>query len=235
MLLSLAAFTANTALAAPNCPPLGPVFEIPLNFNSSIIRAAIANVTETLTARDLDNGPGVRANETSYSIEVFSISEQNPLIFDWHHTAPALARTNTTGVKKVDGNTVYRLGSLTKVHTVYAWLALDGDEKWNEPITKYVPELAAAAKRAKDDPVRHVAWDEVTIGSLAAQLSGAIRDCKVPQCSSDLDTDLNRWHPRGNHTAVQPKHPGWYRLPSSQLVRPNSQPMRCLATLQQNS
>ncbi|AEO59506.1 hypothetical protein MYCTH_2128565 [Thermothelomyces thermophilus ATCC 42464] len=54
--------------------------------------------------------------------------------------------------------------------------AHDGDSKWNDPIIKYVPELAAAADKAKEDPVANVAWDEVTIGTLAGQLSGAIRD-----------------------------------------------------------
>ena len=175
---------AETALAAPNCPPLGPVFEPPLNFKDSVaIRAVIANITETLRARDLDNSPGVRANETSYSIEVFSISDKEPVVFSWHHTAPALATTNTSGVRKVDADSVYRLGSLTKVHTVYTWLAQDGDAKFSEPITKYVPELAAAARRGKEDPVAHVQWDEVTIGALASQMSGIIRDCRLfPFC-----------------------------------------------------
>ncbi|GAB1309838.1 D-alanyl-D-alanine- [Madurella fahalii] len=173
----LALALATTGLAAPNCPPLGPTFETPRNFASSAaIRDAIANLTETLTARDQDTSPAVRADTTSYSIEVFSTSKDYPVVFDWHYTAPSLAASNTSGVSKTDADTVYRLGSLTKIFTVYTWLAQDGDSKWNEPITKYVPELAAAADRAKSDPVANVPWDEVTIGSLAGQLSGAIRD-----------------------------------------------------------
>jgi len=171
---------ATSTLAARNCPPLGPVFEPPRNFNANkAIQAVIANLTETLRTRDLDNSPVVRANETSYSIEVFSTSQEEPL-FSWHHTAPSILNsTNSTGVKQAGPDTVYRLGSLTKVHTVYTWLVQDGDAKWNDPITKYVPELAAAAKAAKSDPVAHVQWDEVTIGSLAGQMSGIIRDCEL--------------------------------------------------------
>ncbi|KAK4152674.1 D-alanyl-D-alanine-carboxypeptidase/endopeptidase AmpH [Chaetomidium leptoderma] len=174
----LAVAAATPALAGPNCPPLGPVFEKTYNFKtSSAMQAAIANLTATFTAWDQIDGPGVRANTTSYSIEVFSTSKENPIIFDWHHTAASLAAaTNTSGVSKTDANAVYRLGSLTKVFTVYTWLAQDGDSKWNEPITKYVPELAEAAQRAKADPVSNVPWDEVTIGALAGQMSGAIRD-----------------------------------------------------------
>ena len=92
-------------------------------------------------------------------------------------------------MKKIDSDTVYRLGSLTKIFTVYTWLAQDGDVKWNEPITKYVPELAQAADKAKDDPVGNVAWDEVTVGSLAGQLSGAGRDCK---CSHGILYEMER-------------------------------------------
>ncbi|KAK0631248.1 beta-lactamase/transpeptidase-like protein [Immersiella caudata] len=173
-----AALTAiGPALAAKNCPPLGPVFEPPRNFGANkAIQAVIANITETLRARDLDNSPTVRANETSYSVEVFSTNEKEPLVFSWHHTAPSLAKSNGTGVKQAGPDTVYRLGSLTKVHTVYTWLALDGDKRWHEPITKYIPELAEAAKKGKDDPVLNVQWDGVTIGSLAGQISGIIRD-----------------------------------------------------------
>ncbi|KAH6853109.1 beta-lactamase/transpeptidase-like protein [Chaetomium sp. MPI-CAGE-AT-0009] len=175
-LLSVAA--ATTALAGPNCPPLGPVYEKPFNFKtSSAIQAAIANLTATFTAWDQNNSSAIRSNTTSYSIEVFSTSEEDPIIFSWHHTAASLAAaTNTSGVKAAGPDAVYRLGSLTKVFTVYTWLVQDGDVKWNEPITKYIPELAAAADRAKEDPVANVPWDEVTIGSLAGQLSGAIRD-----------------------------------------------------------
>ena len=176
----VAVAAATTALAGPNCPPLGPVYEKPNKFNtSSAIQAAIANLTATFTAWDQNNSSAIRANTTSYSIEIFSASKEHPVIFSWHHTAASLAGdTNTSGVRQANADAVYRLGSLTKIFTIYTWLAQDGDSKWNEPITKYVPELAAAAARAKSDPVANVPWDEVTIGSLAGQLSGAIRDCE---------------------------------------------------------
>ncbi|KAL2139044.1 hypothetical protein VTI28DRAFT_5855 [Corynascus sepedonium] len=176
--LLAAVAAATTVLAGPNCPPLGPVYEKPYRFkDSAAMQSAIANLTEVFQALDQNNSTAMRANTTSYSIEVFSTSEEEPLIFSWHHTAAALREAkNNSGVRETSADTVYRLGSLTKVFTVYTWLVQDGDVKWNEPITKYVPELAAAADSARDDPVAHVPWDEVTIGALAGQLSGAIRD-----------------------------------------------------------
>ncbi|KAK3328786.1 beta-lactamase/transpeptidase-like protein [Apodospora peruviana] len=177
LLLLLLTATTTPVVAAPNCPPLGPVFEKPRNFASSpTIRAAIANLTATLQQRDSDNSPSVLANETSYSIEIFSAADRDtPLVFSWHHTAPQLAaqRFNATGVKKTDADTVYRLGSLTKVFTVYTWLAQDGDAKFNEPITKYVPELRG---RPKGDAISDVDWEQVTVGSLASQMGGIVRD-----------------------------------------------------------
>ncbi|KAK3985073.1 D-alanyl-D-alanine-carboxypeptidase/endopeptidase AmpH [Cladorrhinum sp. PSN332] len=176
------AATSTTVLAGPNCPPLGPVFPKPTNLASSpAIRAALDSLTTIFKDRDRDNSASVLANSTSWGIEVFSTNPDTPTVFQWHHTAPELAAAsgnNSFGVKKVDGNTVYRLGSLTKVFAVYTWLAQDGMDKWNEPITKYVPELRDAAERAKaaNDPVENVPWGEVTIGSLAGQMSGAIRD-----------------------------------------------------------
>ncbi|KAK4223849.1 D-alanyl-D-alanine-carboxypeptidase/endopeptidase AmpH [Podospora fimiseda] len=179
---SLLLAIAATAFAAPNCPPLGPVFPKPTNLASSPeIRAAIETLTTIFKDRDNDNSPSVLANSTSWSIEIFSTNPNNPTVFEWHHTAPELAAAtgnNSFGVKKIDGNSVYRLGSLTKVFAVYTWLAQDGMDKWNEPITKYIPELRDAAERAKsaNDPVKNVPWDQVTIASLAGQMSGAIRD-----------------------------------------------------------
>ncbi|KAH8905807.1 beta-lactamase/transpeptidase-like protein [Coniochaeta sp. PMI_546] len=179
LLLYIAALLLPLSLGAPNCPPLGPVFPKPSSqalLSSPSIKAAIANLTATFTARDADNSTG--SYSTSYSIEVWSASDAaGEPIFSWYHTAPNLTNTwNTTGVRKVDKNTVYRLGSLTKIFTIYTWLVQDGDTRWNEPITKYIPELAAVADKAKNDPVGNVDWGEVTIGALASQMAGVVRD-----------------------------------------------------------
>lgn len=174
----------SLALGAPNCPPLGPVFPKPSAqalLSSATFQAAITNLTSTFTARDADNNTG--AYSTSYSVEVWSASDApGSTLFSWHHTAPNLttASFNASGVRRVDGNTVYRLGSLTKIFTILTWLVQDGDARWMEPITKYVPELAAAsaAGKAKSDPVDYVDWEDVTVGALASQMAGIVRDCE---------------------------------------------------------
>ncbi|TPX16053.1 uncharacterized protein E0L32_000387 [Thyridium curvatum] len=166
---------ALAVIGAPNCPLQGPVFPRPVNPSTDpTLQDAFRNLTATFTQRDQDNSTG--ADSMTYSVEVFSVADDKP-IWSWYHTAPTLP-SNTTGVKKADGDTVYRLGSLTKVFSIYTWLAEVGDAHFNEPVSKYVPEVAAlaAAADAKKDPVNNVDWNSVTIGSIAAQLTGLVRD-----------------------------------------------------------
>jgi CubicO group peptidase (beta-lactamase class C family) len=99
-------------------------------------------------------------------------------------------------VKKVDGNIVYRLGSVTNVFTVLAFLAEAGDIDWNQPITKYIPELAKLDDRSDSndfDSVGETDWDDITIGALASQVSGLGRDCKSlrPHCVTTSDKVLD--------------------------------------------
>ncbi|KAI8957519.1 beta-lactamase/transpeptidase-like protein [Daldinia sp. FL1419] len=163
---SIGSIVSITA-ASPTCPIDGPAFPKPLRPSQSeavkaavaILKDVFANITE-------------QAQNYSLSVQVFSANELEPL-FSLSHTAPNLPQ-NTTGVREVDENTVFRLGSLTKIYTIYSFLINAGDKLWNEPITKYVPELQALANRS--DPVNYVAWDEITLGGLASQLTGIPRE-----------------------------------------------------------
>lgn len=244
MKLSPAYITAlllPVTLGAPNCPPLGPVFPKPSSqalLSSASVQAAIANLTATFTARDADNSTG--AYSTSYSIEVWSASDApGTTIFSWHHTAPNLttASFNASGVRKVDKNTVYRLGSLTKIFTIYTWLVQDGDTRWNEPITKYVPELAAVADKAKSDPVDNVDWGEVTIGALASQMAGIVRDCEF-NLQEDMDclslTKLVRRFAGRAHAGEEPDRGRVVRIPAAERLGPDTAQVRRVAAVQQD-
>ncbi|KAI1373289.1 beta-lactamase/transpeptidase-like protein [Hypoxylon crocopeplum] len=158
----------SIAGAAPTCPLDGPVFPKALRLSES---EAVKNAVATLKDTFVNITAG--AKEYSISLQVFSANEAEPL-FSLSHTAPNLASQNTTGVTTVDENTVFRLGSLTKIYTIYSFLINAGDKYWNEPITKYVPELQALVNRT--DPVYYVAWDEITLGGLATQLTGVPRE-----------------------------------------------------------
>jgi hypothetical protein len=182
--------------AAPNCPLIGPEFPAPQNLASHPAwKQAIANITSVFDYIDTSNITGV--DKFSYSIQIFSTNPGPPVLWERYRTQKNLPQ-NTTGVKSVDGDTVYRLGSVTKVYTVLAWLAERGDAEWNQPIIKYIPELQGKSGstdgNGKLDSVRSVDWEDITIGALASQVSGIGRDCKFSVLSKKKRTlTQHRW------------------------------------------
>lgn len=160
-------------------PLIGPVFPLKSLITSKTLQSAIVNLTQvlqqTISTGNSSYGPFDSAN-TSYSIEIFSTHESTPLFTD-HFTAPAVATTQY-GEKSVDSNTVFRIGSLTKLFTVYTFLIEAGDAKFSDSITKYVPELleAAEATDSTENSLDYVAWDEITLGELASQMADIGRD-----------------------------------------------------------
>lgn len=154
---------------APRNPSGASAVQVALSSATDAIHAALVNTT---AYGQLD------PNATSFSIDVYSTHE-NSSIFTYHYSAPALARPSE-GVAKVDSNTVYRVGSVSKLLTVYTYLAAVGDVSFNEPVTKYIPELAAYAKQnasaLNTGDIDLVDWNDVTVGSLASHLAGIARD-----------------------------------------------------------
>lgn len=162
------------AAAAPNCLYDGPAYPKPTALASHpTIEAAAANLTATF-ADLLANETSVVVANNSWSLEAFSVHDEQPLWTNYH-TALNLDAVNSSGTREVDGNSVYRLGSLTKIFTVLTWFVEAGDEYWYAPITRFVPELQGLEG---GDPVRFVEWEEVTVGALAGQMAGIPRDCE---------------------------------------------------------
>ena len=73
---------------------------------------------------------------------------------------------------------MYRIGSISKLFTVFALLVENGDANFNDPITKFVPELRDSWMVKQKGVVNAVQWKDVTLGALASQMSGIGRDCK---------------------------------------------------------
>lgn len=165
---------------------MGPTFPKPQYLSkSAILQAAVQNLTTLFNGIDTSNTTGTYNN--SYAIQIYSTTSSTP-IFEHSHTAQNLSTFNTTGTTKVDGNTVFRIGSPTKVFSVYAFLIAAGDVHFNEPITKFVPELATLAANQSGNALTKVAWSDITIGQLASHMAGIANDSKFFKIQ-DIDED----------------------------------------------
>ncbi|KAF3012874.1 hypothetical protein E8E14_011414 [Neopestalotiopsis sp. 37M] len=162
-------------------------YPVPTTLSSSIdVQNAIKSAQDQLASAFV-NGT-LEGKETSLSVNVYSLEEEAPL-FTFHYTPKLHATQRTAGVVSVDSNTIYRIGSVSKLWTVYLYLITAGDRSWNSPVTDFIPELAAAAeaKKASSNPVDNVAWEDITVGALAAHLAGISRE---PSWSAELATAL---------------------------------------------
>jgi hypothetical protein len=184
----MAALTLITLVLAPQvlsqsnfkpCPLAGPVYTAPSHLSQSdaFTQANETFSDELVRAFKSESKYGALSYNTSFSIDIYSLHEQDSLLTH-HFSAPKLP--SESGVKAVDSDTIYRLGSISKLFTTYVYLINAGFEGWNEPITKYIPELEEYANRSKENPIDVVDWSEVTVAALASHLSGMNRDGAQP-------------------------------------------------------
>lgn len=173
---------ASYALSFTPCPLLGPAYPpFTLDNNSTILQSALTELnTKFDDLMQTGTGPNgqVTPNTTSFSVALFSTNQgtaaDDPFLFEYHYTAPSF-RNSTTGVTAVDANSVYRIGGLTEVFTIWSVLIEEGDGVWNNPVTNYVPELEKAAQEKGDGAVD---WQSITVGQLTSHMSGISRDCE---------------------------------------------------------
>ncbi|KAB8232105.1 serine hydrolase domain-containing protein [Aspergillus alliaceus] len=184
VLLSAFLLINAAAQAAGVCPLLGPVYPAPKQFsNNTTFDAAAQKISnkldEAIRSAFGSQNPVFDANATSLALQIFSVEDSTPLL-QYYYTS-TLTQTATTGVRVVDENTVFRIGSVTKLLTVFLFLIEKGNVLFHEPVIKYVPELREAADDLrrngieKEVRIDYVCWEEVTIGELASQLSGISR------------------------------------------------------------
>jgi hypothetical protein len=179
LFLALASFHILT-VAIPNCPIFGAEFPAPKRLTEHPRwQQALANLTAEFDFLDAN----LTGDDLSYSVQVFSTDYEGGILADRYRTATTLS-PQTEGVKEVGPDTVYRIGSVSKIFTVLAFLAEVGDTHWNTPITAFLPELAQYSAQVATQPIDDVQrtdWEDITVGALASQVSGVGRDCKCPR------------------------------------------------------
>ena len=160
------------------CPLLGPSWPAPTNLASdTTFQLALKNITETIqTASDAGNFLGA-----SLSLEIFGTSSSDALLT---YAITSKEIDTTLGVSKVDENTVFRIGSTSKLFTMLLLLIEGGFGPLQDPVSKYIPEIKTAATdllrnaTKSNDRIDYTKWDEITVGELASHLAGIARDCE---------------------------------------------------------
>jgi hypothetical protein len=184
---------AGTICQAQNCPLLGPAYPAPTNVAAPALVAAKAKFDEALAAH-----PDIDKENIWWAIEVYSsLSKEEGTIHRHFNHAP-----NQNSSLVIGPDTLFRIHSISKVVTVYAVLAKLGFDYWNEPVSKFIPELA---NHEVQDATRDVDWSEVTVGTLASQISGISRDCTV-NLSPLVGTLLMVCHLRRFHRRLYALH-----------------------------
>ncbi|KAI7762389.1 hypothetical protein LZL87_006784 [Fusarium oxysporum] len=170
------------------CPLFGPDLPIPTALGDDIsIRNALSEILQLVPSLDID------FQNTSFSIDIYPAADKRPL-FSYHHSAPIL-QSHGHGVRAVDDTTVYRIGSISKLLTAYVYLLEVGDVSFNQPVTRYVPELAELSANLRNSgnksasALQYVDWNAITIGALASHMAGIPRDFPSP---ASADRQLER-------------------------------------------
>jgi CubicO group peptidase (beta-lactamase class C family) len=162
LVLSLAnTVSAKCYEASAAHPP--PIYDL----NDAAFRDALAEIdtafATTVAAPEYD--------AASFSVEVTSSKES---IWSKHHTARE-RNTSRPDIPEVNGDAVYRVASVSKVVTVLGVLYQheSGKLSLDEPVDRYIEEL-------REEQEGGVPWKDITLRSIASQLSGIPRDCTLP-------------------------------------------------------
>jgi actin-related protein 6 len=155
--------------AALDCRPEGPVRPRPSSLHTSnIFKDAGGNLTTILSnAISGSIKTGWPVENLSFSIGLVSYDQPDAAapIWEYHH----LGKKNERGTKKLDKNSQYLIGSITKV--ISAYILMKSDINIDAPVTDFLPELTS--------PSSHIHWEDVSLKMLASHLSGAPTNCEL--------------------------------------------------------
>lgn len=168
LLSAIGSTTAQQWNPTAACPLLGPALykDFPLA-NSSAFQNATASFPSIIDA--LFDSSAVNSSTASFVIDVYS-THTNTSLYTYTHqaTAPAL---NESFPAQLNDETIFRVGSVSKLYTVYAILAhAQTLAVFDKPVTEFLPELAGNS--AGNASTARIVWEDVTIGALASHQAG---------------------------------------------------------------
>lgn len=161
--------TPNTAVS--NCPPLGAVLPPPKKpSKNEAVKKALSRIQELQEEAQFlfGNATGVAVSVSSaYEDDILGSLTYTPAVY------------NTSGTHVVDGDTVFRIASVSKVFTAMGLLLLGENIRFSDPITKYVPELNQLDReQSMQNEITIMDWDHITIDAMASHLAGVGGNCE---------------------------------------------------------
>ena len=154
-----------------------------LSSDESLVAASWANLSSTLSAylngsqsSEVITAAGL--TNLTFSMGMFSTNDLRAAESLQYHHASVEVTNASTGANEVDGDSIYRIASVSKLITVYAGMLNLKESDWDRPLTDFLPGLAEYQRKhlSEDGPVWTVQWDQITLAALAAQIAGVPRD-----------------------------------------------------------
>ncbi|KAL9611133.1 MAG: hypothetical protein Q9167_004213 [Letrouitia subvulpina] len=163
---------------------IGPTYPAPLDIASakSLVPAGWRNFSSTLDAylkknqtTGSENLSGVE--NITFSVGLFSVHDPAAAEFQYHYTSPEI-KNAPNGTHNVDGNSIYRVASISKLFTVLVGMIKLTNEEWNRPLTEVFPKLDRSSGGGPGglDLEQKIHWNEITPWALASQIAGVPRE-----------------------------------------------------------
>jgi len=159
------------------CYDPSPAFPLPqLDRDSPVLRDTL----NAVQARLDDVVADASLNTSSFAIEVTS-SQQT--LWSSYHTA-LVKNEGRPGAGSVSGSTRFRIASITKSFTVLAILQQHaaGNLSLDDPVVQYIERLQRPHNGS-------IPWKDITLRTLASQLSGIPRECTLARSASEEIAD----------------------------------------------
>lgn len=157
------------------CYDPSPAFPLPkIDKSSKRLDKVFASIDRSLQEIIKDE----KFDGSSYSVEVTSQQES---LWSSHHTAKIRNETRP-GAEVVDGESLYRIASITKTFTVLGILQQHaaGNLSLDDSIDQYIPEFQESQNGT-------IPWKDITLRILASQLSGIPRDFAQADLINEFD------------------------------------------------
>lgn len=149
---------------------------VDLTSNRSTVSVAWRKLTSILDAYLIDGNTTAdptlaTAEHLTFSAGLFSLHDPDVQELQYHYTGPQIANA-PNGTNRVDGDSIYRVASVTKLFTALAGMILLTNEDWNRPLSDIIPGLNSGAGREEQSPIYNIQWDKITPWALAAHSAG---------------------------------------------------------------